>query len=188
MSPRRWKKVRSSLEKDHTIFRVRKDVCVSPRTGAEHEFTVLESRDWVVVVALTAAGEVVLIRQYRHGYGAVTLEFPGGLVEDGVKPEQAARDELRQETGYGGGVWTELGRLSAVPALFDNHLHVFLARGVERRGEPELDAGEDIHTELVPKGRLRGLVEAGEIIHAQMLAALYLYELWAERQGGRGGG
>lgn len=181
MAPRRWERRSSRIEQDHRVFLLRRDVSVSPRTGREHEFVVLESRDWVAVVALTRDGRLVLIRQYRHGLGEVTVEIPGGLVDEGMSPEEAARAELRQETGFGGGVWTELGHLSVVPAVFTNQLHVFLAWGVELQGELDLDEGEDIHTELVPFPEVKAMIERGEITHAQVVAALYLYELWAER-------
>jgi len=160
---------------------VRRDVSVSPRTGKEHEFVVLESPDWVVVVAFDDAERLVMVRQYRHGWGDVTLECPGGLVEPGYEPLEAARAELLQETGHAGGEWTNLGRLAPVPAVFNNALHVFLARGVTRvSDELDLDEGEDIRTELHPYPEVRRMVERGDILHAQVVAAFYLYELWCE--------
>src|SRR5680860_1830912 len=74
--PRRWRRLSSSVEDDHGIFKVRKDVSVSPRTGEAHEFIVLDSRDWVLVVPILADGRLVMIRQYRHGLADLTLEVP----------------------------------------------------------------------------------------------------------------
>jgi ADP-ribose pyrophosphatase len=185
MSAMEWERVRSDVERDHGLFVLRRDVSICPRTGDEHDVIVLESRDWVAVVALTSADELVLIRQYRHGTREVTLEIPGGLVDDGLTPEQAARAELRQETGYAGDTWTLLGSLTAVPALFTNRVHVFLAQGVRRVGAPELEPGEDILTELVPGVDVEAMISKGDIIHAQVIAALYLFALW--RRGHEGG-
>ena len=187
MKPEKWQKLASMVEADHRIFLLRRDVAVSPRTGAELEFIVLESHDWVAVIALTTEGRLVLIRQYRHGLGEVTVEVPGGLVEPGMSPEEAARAELRQETGYAGGEWAELGHLSVIPAVFTNHLHVFLARGVELAGELQLDDGEDIVTELVSLAEAKRMVASGEIVHAQVVAALYLYDLWLGETASAGG-
>src|SRR5665811_2611058 len=100
-----------------------------------------------------------------------------------MSPEEAARAELRQETGYGGGEWAELGRLAPLPAVFTNHVHVFLARGVRLLGDPEPDPGEDIVTDLVDAEDARRMVERGEITHAPVVAALFLWDLEA-RSGG----
>lgn len=183
MVPSDWQRTRSEVESDLRVFRVRRDAAVSPRTGDEHEFVVLESPDWVAVVALTDDGGLVLVRQFRHGLRRVTLELPGGLVDEGMTPLEAARAELRQETGYGDGEWSELGRLAPLPAVFTNHVHVFLARGVRVLGKPEPDAAEDITTHVVPVAEVRRMVSQGEIVHAPVVAALFLWEL-AEGTGG----
>jgi 8-oxo-dGTP pyrophosphatase MutT (NUDIX family) len=180
MTPEKWPKIRSVCGDDHRVFSIRRDLAVSPRTGAEHEFVVLESVDWVAVLALTPDEQLLLIRQYRHGLGEVSLEVPGGLVDPGLTPEQAARAELRQETGYGGGRWSKLGELSVVPAVFSNRLHVFLAEGVELQGPPDPDECEDIVLELVPLEAAEELIRSGELIHAQVLAALHLYRMHRE--------
>jgi ADP-ribose pyrophosphatase len=176
--PRKWPRIRSVREQDYRIFTVRRDFCVSPRTGREHDFVVLESADWVSVVPVASDRRLVMVRQYRHGTDQVTLETPGGLLDSGLSPLEGARHELRQETGYGGGDWTLLGSIAPVPAVFTNLLHVFLADGVELQGEMQLDAMEDIRVELVPLERVRAMVASGEIDHAQVLAALYLYDVW----------
>lgn len=177
MALRDWQRTRSEVQSDLRVFRVRSDSAVSPRTGEEHDFVVLESTDWVAVVALTEEGRLVLVRQFRHGLREVTLELPGGLVDAGMTPEQAARAELRQETGYGGGEWSELGRLAPLPAVLTNHMHVFLARGVRLQGDPEPDPAEDIAIELVRVEDARRMVARGEIVHAPMVGALFLWEL-----------
>jgi NUDIX domain. len=173
--------VRSELRFDHRIFMVRKDVSVSPRTGKEHEFVVLESRDWVVVVAFDCDDRLVMVRQYRHGWGDVTLECPGGLVGPGYDALDAAQAELLEETGHAGGEWTRLGRLAPVPAVFNNTLHVFLAQGVTQvSDELDLDEGEDIRVEFHSYDVVKQMVSRGDILHAQVIAAFYLYELWRE--------
>lgn len=182
MSPSKWQRVRSELGFDHRIFVVRKDTSISPRTGKEHEFVVLESRDWVVVVAFDLADRLVMVRQYRHGWGDVTLECPGGLVGPGHDALGAAQAELLEETGHAGGEWTRLGRLAPVPAVFNNTLHVFLAQGVTQvSDELDLDEGEDIRVEFHSYEVVKQMVSRGEILHAQVIAAFYLYDLWSEQ-------
>jgi ADP-ribose pyrophosphatase len=70
--------------------------------GETADFEVLEGRDSVAVLALTDAQEVVLVREFRPGPEEILLELPGGQVEDGQTPEEAARAELLEEAGYEG--------------------------------------------------------------------------------------
>ncbi|MFZ1399124.1 MAG: NUDIX hydrolase, partial [Candidatus Promineifilaceae bacterium] len=96
-----WEKLDSEEIANYRIFKMRKDVRRSPRTGNEHSFFVLESPDWVNVVALTAENQVVLIHQFRHGTAEITLEIPGGMVDPHENdPAEAIRRELLEETGY----------------------------------------------------------------------------------------
>ena len=85
--------------------------------------------DWVTVVPITAAGRVVMIRQYRHGTGEIGLEIPGGVIDPGEEPLAAARRELREETGYGASELASIGQVAPNPALQDNRCYSFVARG-----------------------------------------------------------
>src|SRR5262245_59954402 len=98
-----WRKLGSRAIADFHIFKLRGDRKVSPRTGTEHEFYVLESRDWVNVIARTAEQQLVMIEQYRHGSNTVELEIPGGVMDPHeTSPVTAAVRELREETGFEG--------------------------------------------------------------------------------------
>lgn len=180
MGPRPWRKRSSTQLTDHRIFSLRRDTVVSPRTGREHEFVVVESLDWVSVMAFDLADRLIMVRQYRHGIGEVTLELPGGIVDGGLSPEKAARSELRQESGYVADAFVELAVLAPIPALFNNRLHVFLARGARPAGELQQDEAEDIQVELRSLDQIRHLIRSGELINAQMIASVYAYELWCE--------
>jgi 8-oxo-dGTP pyrophosphatase MutT (NUDIX family) len=172
---RPWPRRASRLVADHRIFRLRNDVRVSPVTGREHEVVVLEMPPWVNVIPMTSDGEVVVIRQFRHGIGAETLEIPGGMVDpEDASPAAAAARELREETGFVARELVELGALAPNPAVQDNRIHSFLARDVRRHGEPTLDGAEDIAVELVPMNAIPGLIARGEIVHSLVVAAFYL--------------
>lgn len=163
---------------DFRVFRVRQDLSRNPRTGEDREFVVLEGCDWVNVVALTTGGELVLVRQWRHGSGGETLEIPGGSVDpEDPSPLSAAMRELREESGYESGDWTELGWVHPNPAIQENRCHSFLALGCVKVGEPQPDGGEDLAVELAEASRADELVRSGAITHALTLAAFHLWRL-----------
>lgn len=100
-----WQKVRSERGPDLGILNVRFDWLKHPTEDRTLKRLVLESVDWINVVALTEDGRSVMVEQYRFGTGSCTLETPGGMVDAGETPLQAAQRELKEETGYSGGRW-----------------------------------------------------------------------------------
>lgn len=145
------------------------------------EYYVQEFPPWTNVIAVTPERMIVLIRQYRHGIGKVFWELPAG-VHDGAHEslEEAARRELREETGYGGGSWRSLMALSANPALQNNLSHTFVAEGVERLGSQALEATEEITVHLKSFGEVRRIIRQGEMVQALHAAPLLRYLQEAE--------
>ena len=118
----------------HPLFQIQARLAEYP--GGHQPVARMSTADWVNVVAITADQQLVLIRQYRYGVEAETLEIAGGLVDPGEEPADAAARELREETGYGGGTWRSLGVVHPNPAIQDNRCWLFVARDVQRLGEP----------------------------------------------------
>jgi ADP-ribose diphosphatase len=182
--PRPWTTLESESIQDCRVFSVRRVRAQSPRTGDAHDFFAIDSSDWVNVVPITSDGCVVMVRQYRHGAGELTLETPGGLVDPGETPVAAAARELLEETGYAAAEIVSLGAVNPNPALFSNRLHGFLARGAQRVREVQNESTEETHVELVPLAALREEVRAGRVNHALVIAVAYLFELDAGSVGG----
>lgn len=172
-----WEKLNSEEIANYRIFKMRRDVRRSPRTGAEHSFFVLQSPDWVNVVALTPENQVVMIHQFRHGTERVTLEIPGGMVDPHENdPAETARRELLEETGYAAEQVIHIGTVHPNPAFLDNTCYTYLALNTRWQQEPQFDGAEDIAVELVPIEEIAGMVGNGRITHALVVAAFYHYE------------
>jgi ADP-ribose pyrophosphatase len=129
-------------------------------------------RDWVSIVPVATDGKFIFVRQYRSGIDAPTLEVPGGIIDEGQTPAEAALRELREETGYGGGRLARLGANRPNPALQDNWHHMFLLVGAERLGDPQFDHGEHCEVVLLKRQEIRSCIRNGDITHALVLLAL----------------
>jgi ADP-ribose pyrophosphatase len=183
MTPEKWKRLFQRRDHSHGIVTIRTDRAVSPKTGDAHDFFVLETPPWVNVIPITHDRRVVMVRQYRHGTGDVTLEIPGGTVDDGDSPQSAAIRELEEETGYTSSSVSLLGAVHPNPAIQDTVCYTFLAPNALRIGEQRLDEKEDIEVVLHPLEDIPALIRNGEITHALVLAAFYRF--YMELQAGR---
>src|ERR1043166_3819581 len=143
-----WKKISSQPLGDFRIFSLRSDRKISPRTRQEHDFFVLDSVNWVNVIALTPDQQLVMIEQFRHGTNTVELEIPGGLMDTGESPVAAGVRELREETGYEGERARVLGQISPNPAIMSNKCFTVLIENCRSMHPVEFDSGEDLLTRL----------------------------------------
>lgn len=174
-----WKKISSKPVGNFRIFNIRSDLRVNPRTGKEHDFYVLDSVDWVNVLAVTPDQKLVMVEQYRAGSDTVELEIPGGMMDqDETDPVATAIRELREETGYAGENARLLGRIHSNPAILSNTTYTVLVENCRLNHGVEFDHGEDLETRLVPVTEIPKLVADGKIGHSLVVVALYHFDLW----------
>lgn len=174
-----WPLLTSTSMADYRVFRVRRDLKRSPRTGREHDFFVLDCPDWVNVIALTPDRQVVLVEQYRHGTGTIELEIPGGVMDPtDASPVATGLRELREETGFEGDGARLIGTIAPNPAIMSNTCHTVLVEGCHARHAVQFDQSEDVATRLASVADLPGLVVSGQIRHSLVVVALYHFELW----------
>lgn len=171
-SPSPWRRLDSEAGPSLLIAEARFDTVVNPRNGAELRRLVLEVPGWVNVVAADPEGRLILVRQWRFGTESVTTEIPGGVVEPGEDPLDAARRELREETGYTSDDWTLLGAVEPNPAFQNNLCHHYLARNARPTHPTEPDTGEDIEIVLEEPERVLEDIRSGAIRHSLVVSAL----------------
>jgi len=174
-----WKKISSKLLGDFRIFTLRSDVKISPRTGKEHDFFVIDAVNWVNVIAVTPDQQLVMVEQYRHGSNTVELEIPGGMMDKNeTDPVATAVRELREETGYEGENARLLGRVHANPAILSNTCFTVLVENCQLKHGLNWDYGEDLITRLIPVSEIPKLVADEKIGHSLVIVALHWFDLW----------
>ncbi len=174
MADERWERLHSETLLKTPYFALRSESLRLPDGAVKDPYYVLERPDAAIVFPVTEAGEVVLVRQYRPPVERMELGLPAGLVENGEEPEAAARRELLEETGYGGGEWRPLGAVASSPSLKDNWAYLYLALGVEEKSRPDPDEHERLKIERVPVDEMFGRVASGEIFSSSGVAAVML--------------
>lgn len=177
----RWKRLRAEQVADCRVFKVRHDLCASPRDASEHDFYCIEAPDWINIIPLTARDEVLMIEQYRHGSNEVTLEIPGGMVDEDETPEDAARRELLEETGYTAREVLFLGKTRPNPAIQNNWIHTYLARDAAFDHTPVFESTEHTVVRIVPLADVPALIGDGTINHALVVVGFHLLSLYKER-------
>jgi 8-oxo-dGTP pyrophosphatase MutT (NUDIX family) len=140
--------------------------------GRTQERVRLHAADWVIVVPITEMGEVILVEQHRSGTDALSLEPPGGRVDPGESELDAAKRELLEETGYGGGTWEPLGCVRPDAALFSNTLWLFAAHDVVPVAPPVADPFERITVKRHGVDDLKQLLVSGAIHHGPAVIAV----------------
>jgi ADP-ribose pyrophosphatase len=173
-----WKVIGSRPMNNYKIFETRTDRVVSPRTGQEHDVYIVEGASWVNVMPITPDREVVLVQQYRHGIREVMWEIPGGVIDPGETPEQAAVRELLEETGYAGKPPQLLGKVHPNPAYQTNLCYTVLIEDVKAVQAPQMEGMEDIAVKLVPEEEFGQLIMRGEITHSLVVVADLWRRLW----------
>jgi 8-oxo-dGTP pyrophosphatase MutT (NUDIX family) len=171
--PRPWPRVGPEEVVTVDFLRIRRYLARSPRTGSARRIAVIDTFEWVNVVALTPERRVILVRQFRHGTGSVSLEIPGGIIDPGEEASRAASRELREETGYEGRAPIFLGSVEPNPAILSNRCRTYLIEDCRLAGELSLDPGEDIEVVTMPLEEIPSAIADGRIAHALVVCAFW---------------
>ena len=178
MSVHPWKKTASKKLADYRVYGVRSDTKVSPRTGKEHDFYIIEAVNWVNVIPITTDGKIVMVEQYRHGSDTIELEIPGGMMDEGeTDPIATGVRELAEETGYEGTNARLIGQTFPNPAIMNNICYTILVEQCVPRHKIALDHTEDIHVVLIDPAEIPNLIQANKIGHSLVVVAFHYWQL-----------
>lgn len=172
----RWHITSRTPPIDFRIFSAYQQRATHEGSSREGNFTVIDSPDWVNVIALTPDEEVIFVRQYRHGTGQITLELPGGMVDPGEDFKHAGLRELKEETGYSGHETCLLGVVDPNPAFMNNQCGLILVQNARKTGPQELDCNEVIEVVSYPLSQVRALISTGQVTHSLVVSAFYFLE------------
>ena len=172
-----WKVLESEYLFNEPWLTVKKEKCELPNGKVMKAYYTLEYPTWVTAFALTKDNKVVLVKQYRHGLGVISIETPGGVVDQGEDEETAVARELKEETGYEFSNFIHLGQISANPATSNNYMHMFLATGGEKTSEQKLDETEDVEVLIYTIDEVKQLLKENKIVQSlHITTAFYALE------------
>ncbi len=171
----KWEKKLKTKVLEKKIFTIYDYDCHHPGKKFNHTFRIIETHDWVNVVAETTDGEIIFIKQHRLGTDEISLEIPAGLIEPGENPEKAAARELLEETGYVPEQITLMKKLAVNPAIMNNYVYFYSASGCKKYQTQNLDEAEDIEVLLAEKNKIIGMIKNNEINHQIICTALLLF-------------
>jgi len=170
-----WRLEGSRILREDRWLKLRADRCVTQRGAVLDPFYVFEYSDWVHVVAIDDEDKILFVRQYRHGFGGMSLELPGGIMDAHESdPLQTATRELLEETGYAARRFTHLVALSPNPSTHTNRIHLVLAEGAHFIQAPAPDATEDVRLERLTEQEAVARAVRGDIVNSAHVGLLFI--------------
>lgn len=168
-----WKKLSSHYIHKGPWATLRSDKCEMPNGHIVEDYYVLEYNNWVNAVAITDDNKILMVHQYRHAAEIVSLEIPGGVIDEGELPEQAIRRELLEETGYQFDDFELLCTVYANPSTANNHTYCYLAKGGKKVQGQSLDEQEEIIVEAFTIPEVKQLLAKNKIAQALHCTGLF---------------
>ncbi len=173
MEIKKWQKLASKYLVQEKWATLRVDTCKLQNGTVKDDYYVLEYPNWVNAVAITQDNQMILVRQYRFAADIISLEIPGGVIDDGEAPEVAIKRELLEETGYSFDSCELIATLYPNPATSTNKTFTYLLKGGVKTHEQHLDEHEILNVELYSIDEVKQLLKDNKIDQSLHTAALF---------------
>lgn len=169
----RWKKLSEQklLETKVATIYTQKEMQDNGQVG---DYIGIGAPDWVLIIAIHN-DKFVLVKQFRHAYQDITIEFPGGVIENNENPLFTAKRELKEETGYEAKSWSLLASLSPNPAIMKNTVHFYLAEELTSKGPLHLDEDEYLNVIEEPINEVIAKFGSKPYVHSFLGTGVMLY-------------
>lgn len=166
------KKISSERIYEGAILNLRRDTVTVPSGTAHRE--VVEHNGAVAIVPVKDDGKIVMVKQFRYPSGQVLLEIPAGKIDKGeTVPEDTARRELREETGYTAEKLHYLGKLNPSVAYTEEVIHLYAATGLTA-GETEFDKDEALDILEYDYEEAFSMAASGQLVDAKTVAGIFM--------------
>lgn len=168
-----WKTLSSKIVLENPWWKIRVDEVIRP-DGSRGEYNVVSNNNASMVVALTENNELILIKLYRYITGKLSLEIPGGGIDNDETPLSCAKREFEEETGITASKWTSLGAVCPLNGLCDEETYYFIARQLDRSREI-IQTDEAVQAIVtVPFRDVIKMIKSGDLTDGQSIAAIFL--------------
>jgi ADP-ribose pyrophosphatase len=168
-----WLVQQSTIVYSQKWMKVKEEVCLLPDGQTINPYFVIDVPDFCNVVMVTNQDEIVMVQQYRHAAGIISLELPGGMIEPGEDPMVAAKREMEEETGYQANQFDLLYSIHPNPPLENNRAHFYLATQLTLTGKTAFDQYEDIKLVLIKKQAFLDQLLQNSFTHGAQVGAMF---------------
>jgi len=169
MSLKPWKKISSEIKSKNLWWTYIYDKCELPN-GKIHEYHYVHTAGSSFIIPIKENGKIILVNQYRYLNARFSIEFPGGGIKEGQLPEQVARKELIEETGFDG-VLEKVGFFNPYNGVTDEICHVFIARNLKPSDKETKDDSEEFEMLELTSEEIDKLIQTNEIYDGMTMAA-----------------